>query len=252
MSVVSHSHRLKLDGWWVWLDKHAGQKIVLGDYGDYSDGNFKCDGNIFEDMRALGIDSMDPVYHPVVSRVSGDQFYWHEFRDQNDHDLPYDDDRKELELNRLKGYSLPANQHFVLLLKAYCTRLAGKYLVITIIQHSDVPLRIGCRAKRRDSGGELAPNNVNHFADLTPFYTVASPQVWRRDPACTQRRELFKTVRERFYALVNMIPPLTILVVCLVDMISSVNLHELKLVTSLPCVGQPYEIHSSSLTMATE
>ncbi|KAI6025503.1 hypothetical protein EDC04DRAFT_236608 [Pisolithus marmoratus] len=181
VSVVSRSHRLKLDGWWVWLDKCSGQTIIL-------------------DMKALGIDSTDPVYRPVVSRVSGDQFYWREFRDQDDDAMSYDDDRKELELHRLKGYSLPANQPVVLLLKAFSTYLAGKHLVITVIQYSDI-------LEARDSGGDSALNDGSHFPEsstLTTFHTVASPQVWRREPACTQRREQFISIRECFYALVNM------------------------------------------------
>ncbi|KAI6020555.1 hypothetical protein EDC04DRAFT_400255 [Pisolithus marmoratus] len=39
---------------------------------------------------------------------------------------------------------------------------------------------------------------------LTPLYAIASPQAWRRHLACVQRRERFKSIREHFYALVNM------------------------------------------------
>ncbi|KAI6042337.1 hypothetical protein EDC04DRAFT_996420 [Pisolithus marmoratus] len=75
--------------------------------------------------------------------------------------------------------------------------------MITVIQYSDVD-----GAKRRDSGGAL--NDGSHLPEpsmLTPFYTVASPQAWRREPACTQRREQFTSIRECFYALVNMRQP---------------------------------------------
>ncbi|KAI6043150.1 hypothetical protein EDC04DRAFT_3088124 [Pisolithus marmoratus] len=39
---------------------------------------------------------------------------------------------------------------------------------------------------------------------LTPLCTIVSPQVWRRHLACVQRRGQFKSIREHFYALVNM------------------------------------------------
>ncbi|KAI6161050.1 hypothetical protein EDD17DRAFT_716224 [Pisolithus thermaeus] len=65
------SHELELDGRPAWLDECSGQEIALGDYGNYRpNGKFKRHGNIFEDMRELGIDPTDSVYRPVVSRVS--------------------------------------------------------------------------------------------------------------------------------------------------------------------------------------
>ncbi|KIK15468.1 hypothetical protein PISMIDRAFT_687267, partial [Pisolithus microcarpus 441] len=41
---------------------------------------------------------------------------------------------------------------------------------------------------------------------IVPLYTIASPQVWRREPACARRREHFKSIRKHFYMLANLVP----------------------------------------------
>ncbi|KAI6030134.1 heterokaryon incompatibility protein-domain-containing protein [Pisolithus marmoratus] len=64
------SHELELNGISARLDECSGQEVALGDYGDFLDDNFKRCGNIFEDMRELGVDLTDSAYRPVVSRVS--------------------------------------------------------------------------------------------------------------------------------------------------------------------------------------
>ncbi|KAI6022815.1 hypothetical protein PISMIDRAFT_679603, partial [Pisolithus microcarpus 441] len=43
-------------------------------------------------------------------------------------------------------------------------------------------------------------------AVFVPLCIIASPQVWRREPACAGRRELFKSIREHFYMLANLVP----------------------------------------------
>ncbi|KAI6030071.1 hypothetical protein EDC04DRAFT_118980 [Pisolithus marmoratus] len=50
------SHRLELNGISAGLDECSDQAIALGDYGDSLDDNFKRCGNIFKDMRELGVD----------------------------------------------------------------------------------------------------------------------------------------------------------------------------------------------------
>ncbi|KIN94207.1 hypothetical protein M404DRAFT_1008505 [Pisolithus tinctorius Marx 270] len=140
-----------MDGWWAWVDECSDQRIALGDYGDYFNGTFLCTGNIYEDMRTLGIDTMDSAYCPVVSRK-----YDHERPMKNGDDLTvaHHDKGKHLALHQSKGVSVPANERFVLLLKALSTRAAGKHLVIMVIEFSDF-YRVDNNGERRDSGGSL-------------------------------------------------------------------------------------------------
>ncbi|KAI6145887.1 hypothetical protein BKA82DRAFT_767266 [Pisolithus tinctorius] len=206
MEMVFHPYFLRLDGWSASLDECSSQRIVLGDYGDYSNGTLIHSGNIFEDMRTLGIDATDSAYCPVVSRIFGyERFISHE-NDQDDLVVAYHDQEKYLALCQPKGLSLPANKWFVLLLKALSTRLSGKHLVITVIQCSDF-YGVDDNGERRESGEDSASDRGSHFAEpriLTPLYTVASPQVWRRELLSLQRWDQFSKIREHFYALVNM------------------------------------------------
>ncbi|KAI6005391.1 heterokaryon incompatibility protein-domain-containing protein [Pisolithus marmoratus] len=152
MKTDFHSYRLKVDGWWVWFDECSGQKIALGDYGDYFSGKFKRDGNIYEDMRALGINATDPAYCPVASRISDSGYAPHHTENQNDFYVIRYGRYKRLLLSQPKGFLLPANEHFVMLLKALSTRLAGKHLVIAVIQSLDVRRAGDTERKQRDVG----------------------------------------------------------------------------------------------------
>ncbi|KAI6145875.1 hypothetical protein BKA82DRAFT_768248 [Pisolithus tinctorius] len=197
MDTDYHSYRLQLDGWEAWFDRCSGQRIALGDYGDYSDGTLTRTGNIFEDMRTLGIKPMNSVCCPVVSRISS--VGWSTRHVKNWEGLVVENDfRKPLVLCDPKGLSLPANDDFVLLLKALSTRAAGKRLVISVIQCSDFyrvddEERIDDGQRRRsgdDSGNHSAVSRV-----LTPLYAVARPQVWKREPPCWHRKQRFETIR---------------------------------------------------------
>ncbi|KAI6032488.1 hypothetical protein EDC04DRAFT_2898076 [Pisolithus marmoratus] len=182
MNTVPCSYSLTLDGWEADFSRCSGQRIALGDYGDYSDGILKCTGNVIEDMRTLGINPEDSAYCPVVSQVSGFG------RLKNDLAVAYHT-KTPLALRQPKGISLPANEHFVLLLKALSYRLAGKHLVVNE----------GIQEKATDSG-----NHSTEAGILTPFCKIASPQVWRRELPCMRRRVLFESIREHFYGLANM------------------------------------------------
>ncbi|KAI5995226.1 hypothetical protein EDC04DRAFT_1211939 [Pisolithus marmoratus] len=208
MSTVSYTYPLILDGWWTQLDECPGERIALGDYGDYSDGILICTGNIFDDMRTLGIDPGNAAYCPTVTDVSGT--IW---PSPVNGPITYDrtkptDPTARVALHQPKGISLPANEHFVLLLKALSTRLSGKHLVTTIIQCSDFYGVDSWNGQRRNliSGADSAPDNSNHSTEarvLTPLCNIARPQTWKRDLLCVQRRERFRSIREHFYALVN-------------------------------------------------
>ncbi|KAI6020573.1 heterokaryon incompatibility protein-domain-containing protein, partial [Pisolithus marmoratus] len=207
MKTVPGPYLLGLDGWEARFDKWSGQLIELGDYGDYSDGVLTRTGSIFEDMRTLGIVSEDTTYSPVVSRVSGWEWRMHEIHNQDNVAVARSaiGDR-HLALRQPKGISLPANDSTVLLLKALSIRLAGKHLVTTVIQCSEF-YEVDKDGKRSDSGNDFVSDNVEPSIEagmLTPLYTIATPQVWRRHLACAQRKERFKSIREHFYALVNM------------------------------------------------
>ncbi|KAI5982587.1 hypothetical protein EDD15DRAFT_110072 [Pisolithus albus] len=159
MSVVSLSYSLELDERLIWADECSGQQIALGDYGDYIEGDLVPTGNIFDDMRAAGFDLEDSTYCPAVSPIFGSDFGrrmdWMKNRD--DHAMVYHTVRKmRLALHRPKAISLAAKEHVLLLLKALSTRLAGKYLVTTIIQSSDTYM-VAEDGRRRDlvDGGLL-------------------------------------------------------------------------------------------------
>ncbi|KAI6135431.1 hypothetical protein EV401DRAFT_534262 [Pisolithus croceorrhizus] len=209
MKTISDSYSLILDGWKAQFDKYSGQRIVLGDYGSYRNGSLIRKGNVFDDMRALGIDPEDSAYCPVISHVSGSNWLWSRTTSADDLTMVYSNWGTRLALQQPKGISLPANEHFVLLLKALSTRLAGKHLVITIIQCSDF-YEVDGDGKRKDLGDDSAPASSNQFQEAgiaTPLFTIATPQVWTREWPCEQRRERFESIRKRFYALVNMDQP---------------------------------------------
>ncbi|KAI6123443.1 heterokaryon incompatibility protein-domain-containing protein [Pisolithus croceorrhizus] len=204
MKTAFHSHRLKVDGWWIWLDQCSGQRITLGDYGDYSDGNFRRDGNIYEDMGTLGIATTDSAYYPVVSSVSDSGYTLHRLTSQNGLEVIRYGGHKHPPLYQPKGLSLPANERFVLLLKALSTRLEGKHLVTTVIQSLDVQ-RVGAGNEGKQT--ERAPETSKYHPEpdiLTSLYTLASPQVWRREPTCTHSKEQIRIIREHFYILLQM------------------------------------------------
>ncbi|KAI6149480.1 heterokaryon incompatibility protein-domain-containing protein [Pisolithus tinctorius] len=192
MMITLPSHRLLLDGRSVWLHE-CSRGTSLGDYGDCIGGNFTRHGNIFEDMRTLGIDPENPAYHPVVNRFSStsDEEFAATIISRSDDSM----------LSRPIGLSLPSSRHFVLLLKALSTHLSDKHLVITNVQysHHGWETRIGSNEDSKMDNGSRSTKP----GDFTTLCSVASPQVWRRQLACVQRRKRFREIREHFYALVN-------------------------------------------------
>ncbi|KAI6007850.1 hypothetical protein EDC04DRAFT_2780555 [Pisolithus marmoratus] len=196
------SHGLKLSGQHAWLDEFSGQEIVLGDYGDCFDGRFKRCGNVFEDMRQLGVDLTDSVYCPVVSRVS---HYGHMPRQVlTRHDVAVTSSSGErMVLHQPKALSLPNDIEFKSLLKAISNRLASKHLVRMVIQCSQF-YKVGDSGIQM--GMESAPKGSDRSADpgtFTPLCFIARPLVWHK-PACAQRRQQFKIIEEHFYTIANL------------------------------------------------
>ncbi|KAI6020579.1 heterokaryon incompatibility protein-domain-containing protein [Pisolithus marmoratus] len=228
MKMVWGSYSLELDRLEARFKRCSGQQVALGDYGDYSDGVLIRTGNIFEDMRTLGMDPEDITSSPAVSRVSGWGWPMRNMRNRGNVAVARSaiEDR-HLALRQPKGISLPADDSTVLLLKALSIRLAGKHLVITVIQCSEF-YEVDRDGKRSDSGDNLVLDSVEPSTEagmLTPLYAIATPQVWRQHLACIQRRERFKSIREHFYSIVNMVPALiTVSIGCAAHAVCSVSL----------------------------
>ncbi|KAI6102868.1 hypothetical protein F5141DRAFT_235155 [Pisolithus sp. B1] len=212
VDAVFDPHLLNLDGRTVRLRKCSGQRIVLGDYGDYSDGDLVRTGNIFEDMRTLGSDRGDSTNWRAVHPVSSP---WRPVWTKNQDDLAvayHSTSEKRLVLHQPQAFSLPANEHVSRLLKDLSTRLEEKRLVTTVIQCTDF-YTVDEDGNRRDSGDDSG-NYPTEAGMLTPLYIIARPHVWRREPLCKQRQERFKSIRENFLALVDMVPCFMPLRVC--------------------------------------
>ncbi|KAI5985042.1 heterokaryon incompatibility protein-domain-containing protein [Pisolithus albus] len=197
MRTVSYSYSLRLDEELAPVDDCSGLRLALGDYGDYSCGDFVRTGNIFDDMRVAGIGLEDSTHSPIVFRELSARLQ----ADRNQGDLAiarsYSSSKKYLALHQPRVLSLPANERVSLLLKALSTRLVGKHLVIAIMQCRDFYM-VDEDGKRRDSGDHSAPASGNHSTEtgrLTPLCTIVSPQVWRRELPCLQRMARFKSIR---------------------------------------------------------
>ncbi|KAI6106317.1 heterokaryon incompatibility protein-domain-containing protein [Pisolithus croceorrhizus] len=196
------THELELNGQSARFDQYLG-RIALGDYGCSDKNNFKVFGNIFQDMQELDIDSMDPVYQPVVSLVSSSQRVPHRMRTQHDI-VTCGIDCDSLVLRQPKGLLLPNNAEFNLLLRALSARIAQRDLVTAVIQCSafykvnNEPTQMDTSASVR-KGGEQSMG-PGAFTPLCIFH----PSAPHGSPACVQRRENFKNIREHFYALANL------------------------------------------------
>ncbi|KAI6121036.1 hypothetical protein EV401DRAFT_1379349 [Pisolithus croceorrhizus] len=152
-------------------------------------------------MGTLGIATTDSAYYPVVSSVSDSGYTLHRLTSQNGLEVIRYGGHKHPPLYQPKGLSLPANERFVLLLKALSTRLEGKHLVTTVIQSLDVQ-RVGAGNEGKQT--ERAPETSKYHPEpdiLTSLYTLASPQVWRREPTCTHSKEQIRIIRYVHYAL---------------------------------------------------
>ncbi|KAI6150121.1 heterokaryon incompatibility protein-domain-containing protein [Pisolithus thermaeus] len=211
MATVSGSYLLELDGRPTRLSKCFGQRLALGDYGDYSRGNFVCTGNIFDDMPATGIDFDDShrrAIYSVSSSKLGGRLDWVKTQDI----LAVENKRKRttyLALHQPAAISLPDNEHISLLLKALSARLAGKHLVTTVIQCLDF-YAVDKDGKLWNSSDYSAPNSGNYSTGtgvLTPLCTISYPHVWSIDPPCKQTKKRFKSIRRNFYILMDMHQP---------------------------------------------
>ncbi|KAI6096224.1 hypothetical protein F5141DRAFT_1067804 [Pisolithus sp. B1] len=136
---LHETHKLEIDGQSMWLNKCYDQEIALGDYGEYlSDGSFKHYRNIFENMQELNIDTTGLAYCPDISHVSGCKHAFCHVQLPHDIVMTSGSSGKSLALSRPMGLSLPNNEEFDLLLKALSTHLAGRHLMTTVVQCSEL------------------------------------------------------------------------------------------------------------------
>ncbi|KAI6167803.1 hypothetical protein EDD17DRAFT_1751214 [Pisolithus thermaeus] len=201
-SFVREVHELELDGQSVCFEEYFG-RIALGDYGRFNKNNFQVVGNIFQDMQELDIDSMDPVYQPIVSPVSGSQRVPHRMQTQQDIvtcGINYD----SLVLRQPKGHLLPNNAEFNLLLRALSSRTARRHLVTAVIQCSAF-YRVNDKPTQKDASASVQKGGEQSMGPgvFTPL-CIFHPSAPHGSPACVQRREKLKNIREHFYALANL------------------------------------------------
>ncbi|KAI6000066.1 hypothetical protein EDD15DRAFT_2236604 [Pisolithus albus] len=205
MNTVSRSYLLEVDEpldvdrLQPQFDVCSGQRFTLGDYGDYSPGNFVCTGNIFEDMPTIGLDRKDPAYCPTAFNLPcpGLGILMDRVKFGDDFTLAYRHMDTSLALRQPKRISLPANEHVSLLLKALSTRLAGKYLVTTLIQCSDFYTVDKDGNRWGSSDGESSTNSGALFTFFLEFHqtphrptvTTSQKQGFRRHFARSHHRK---------------------------------------------------------------
>ncbi|KAI6002309.1 heterokaryon incompatibility protein-domain-containing protein, partial [Pisolithus orientalis] len=165
--------------------------------GDYCGEHFVFErrGNIFEDMRELGIDPTDSLYCPVVSCVSSCKRRPRRMQIQDDAAVSRNAMGKNLALYQPKSLSLPNNEAFELLLRALSARLAGNRLVTTVIQCSDF-YEVDDEGRRWGLKGASQGDSRSAEPDtFTPLRIISRPLAWHREPACARRRQQFKNIR---------------------------------------------------------
>ncbi|KAI6107093.1 heterokaryon incompatibility protein-domain-containing protein [Pisolithus croceorrhizus] len=193
--LIRGSHRLQLSG--QWLVECSGQKIELGDYGSFVDGIFICRGNILKDMQRLDI--VHSAYDPVSSVVSGHSHVPGQVQNQCDV-VTTCCSGKEMVLHLPRDRSLPRNEDFELLLRAFSMRLAGYALVTTVIECSKF-YKVADDGEW--TGAEGVPEGGGQSADsgtFTPLCSVVVPRPWRQHLA---RRQQFERIREHFYTVAD-------------------------------------------------
>lgn len=158
----------------------------MGDYGRVENGNFKREGNIFEELKLLaaelGVNPMDVAFHPVQRNVC----------DADDTDVESDNVTTKvwsgpaLVLCRPVGLSLPNNQHIVLLLKALSTRLTARCLVMRVIRcstwHATTPFSPQLGRNYSEVWGNcefLHITSVDSLTSETSFH-IGAPEVLDR------------------------------------------------------------------------
>ncbi|KAI6107097.1 heterokaryon incompatibility protein-domain-containing protein [Pisolithus croceorrhizus] len=175
----------------------SGQRIKLGDYGDFVDGIFICRGNIFNHVEQLRI--APSAYKPVISPVSSDLYVPGQVHTQHDVATASSFENK-IVLHQPRNVSLPNNKDFGLLLRALSTRLACYGLVTTVIECSEF-YKVDCNARRmvaEEGEGKWSAGS----GPFTPLCFITFPRPWI--PRCA-RRQQFKRIREHFYAVADMV-----------------------------------------------
>ncbi|KAI6106320.1 hypothetical protein EDD16DRAFT_1745798 [Pisolithus croceorrhizus] len=175
-----------------------------------SDGSFKHYRNIFENMQELNIDTMGLAYNPDISHVSGCKHAFCHVQLPHDIVMTSGSSGKSLALSRPMGLLLPNNEEFDLLLKALSTHLAGRHLMTTVVQCSEL-YEVNHEGEWRNL--ETALDHSAQSSDqgtFTPLCLIARPLAWHKELASKERRKQFKNIREHFFYILESLVPASI------------------------------------------
>ncbi|KIM67995.1 hypothetical protein SCLCIDRAFT_997108 [Scleroderma citrinum Foug A] len=149
------SYELLMDGVSMKFS-YAPNEIKLGDYGHFTESeDFRCEGNLFADLRSLSLNANVTPKHHRISERGGHQRESGVVRAYHHAD-------GFTTLYRPLGLSLPSHDDFNSLLVSLSTRLTNRYLVTRVIQCLSDPRRPGSGIKTR-------------------WYNTAKPFVWHRN-----------------------------------------------------------------------
>lgn len=203
-------HRLLVDGTpTAFLAASSPNAIKLGDYGrSNSRGYFRCQGNIFEDLRLLGpefgIDPEDPDLRPVVHKIGSERGVHTTGTDMTSLFVPNDGRRlAEVDpvflLREPVGLSLSNSRSTSFLLKALATRAMNCCLVAIVVQCSPFFVTDASEESLVIAKTHMLP----YPRPVTPLYNVMRPWVWSRLSSNCSAYPEFYGIRKHFTSLVN-------------------------------------------------
>lgn len=186
--LIRGSHQLDLNEQSAFVEC-SGQRIELGDYGDYFNGVFTCRGNIFTHMEQPGIPHS--AHRLAISLVANDPHALGQVQTQREV-VTSSSFNNRMVLYQPRGFSLPNNEDFEMLLRALSARLARYGLVKTVIECSKFHKVRGYESWTGAEDG--APKGDNESADSgisIPLCFIAVPRPWGQHRT---RREQFKRI----------------------------------------------------------
>ncbi|KAI6147916.1 hypothetical protein BKA82DRAFT_248638 [Pisolithus tinctorius] len=119
--------------------------------------------------------------------------------------------------------SIPGSREFVSLLKRLSMSLTEKYLVTAVVscsayrklshrsalgQIKEFEMEVRTRGNGR---AEMCQSHDQQSFKSGLLYSIAQPQVWRRDSLDKEKRKQLKEIREQFYVLVKLRSPTMII-----------------------------------------
>lgn len=213
--TCDYEHRLSLGGVNVGFLECGTKQIKLGDYGDWNhqSKSFEPCGNISDNLGAY---SMDSANSQMVSATNKDD-------DHLDTVITSVVEGCPLLLFKPTSLSIPGSREFVSLLKRLSMSLTEKYLVTAVVScsaHRKLSHRSALgqikefemEVRTRENGrAEMCQSHDQQSFKSGLLYSIAQPQVWRRDSLDKQKRKQLKEIREQFYVLVKLRSPIMII-----------------------------------------